>query len=423
MKVVVIGAGISGVTTAYFLSRAGCEVTVVERERGAANSTSFANGGVVGGTQVDPWAQPGLPLKLLGWLGRENAPVLVRLREIPNAMDWGRRFLANCTVGAVNETVKNNVRLTLFSLKMFAELREAEAMSGVEYDLSRKGAFKLYFTPEAFEHACRSVETLRASGVEAQAISGTSAAELEPALWPVVGRLAGVIAYPNEEIGDCRKFTQWLAERCTAAGVRFLYDTEVSRLRVEGGYVAAAVTSKGDVEADNFVAAQASHTPGLLRPLNVRLPVIPVKGVSITVPARPWKDAVQSAIMDHSRLFGLIRIGERLRISGSAEITGFNSVPSRARCQALIESVLQIFPDFAACLAAGEPLLWAGLRGNTPDGAPVLGRTPIANLFVNVGHGPQGWSTSCGAAKLVAAVVTGAEPEIAMRGLEITRFN
>lgn len=422
MRVLVIGAGISGIMTAYFLSLGGCEVTIVEREAGSADSTSFGNGGVIGGTQVDPWAQPGLPLKLLTWIGRENAPVLVRLGQIPKVMDWGLRFLARCNEGAVREAVTNNVRLTLFSLAQFAQLREQENMNGTEYDLSRRGAYKLFFTEQTFAHARESAGALGQLGVEVEAIDPLVASLREPAIGPIADKLAGVLAFPKEEIGDCRKFTRWMADRLADAGVTIRFGTVVTALKREGGRIVAAATSQGDIEADAFVIAQASHTPILLKPLGIKVPIIPVKGVSVTVPAAPWKGAVRSAVIDHSRLFGLIRLGERLRISGSAEVAGYDATPSRARCQALIDSVLELFPDFQACLDAQEPLYWAGLRGNTPDGVPVLGRTPMDNLFLNAGHGPEGWSTSCGSARLVADAVIGEKPSIDMAGLELDRF-
>jgi D-amino-acid dehydrogenase len=422
MKVLIVGAGISGIMTAFFLSQRGCKVTVVEREVGAADSTSFGNGGVIGCTQVDPWAQPGLPLKLVKWIGRESAPVLVRPSQIPKVLDWGRRFLSRCNDAAVREAVETNVRLTLFSLAQFAELRASEKMSGGEYDLSQRGAYKLFFNEAAFAHARQSAALLIPLGAEVEVLSPAMASKREPALGPIAGKLAGVLAFPKEEIGDCRKFTRWMADRLTNTGVAFHFGTEVKAFKREANRIVAAETNQGDIEADAFVVAQASHTPILLKPLGVKVPIIPVKGVSITVPAHPWKGALRSAVIDSSRLFGLIRIGERLRVSGSAEVTGYDTVPSRARCEALTNKVLEIFPEFQACLDAGEPLFWAGLRGNTPDGVPVLGRTPLANLFLNAGHGPEGWSTSCGAARLVAAAVVGEKPPIDMAGLEQSRF-
>jgi len=423
MKVLIIGAGISGIMTAYFLKRAGCDVTVVDRESGAADSTSFANGGVMGCTQVDPWGQPGLPLKLLAWLGKENAPVLVRWRQIPSVLGWGTRFLARCNARDVQQAMAANMRLTLFSMEQFSDLRTREGMTGAEYDLGRKGAYKLFFTKADLHHARESAAALSALGAPVEVLDATTAADREAALGPLTDRLAGVMAFPEEETGDCRKFTRWLAYKLRFEGVQFQYETEVSGFRMEGGRIRAATSSAGDFEAEAYLVAQASHSPLLLRRLGVKVPIIPVKGVSVTVPAAPWQGALESAVMDHSRLFGLIRIGDRLRLSGSAEVIGYDTVPSRARCQALIDSVLEIFPQVADCLNAAPPLMWAGLRGNSPDGVPILGKTAISNLFLNAGHGPEGWSTACGAGNLVAAAMTDQTPAIDMAEFEQRRFH
>lgn len=422
MRVLVMGAGISGVMTAYFLHRAGCSVTIVDREAGAADSTSFGNGGVIGCTQVDPWAQPGLPLKLLKWIGRESAPVLIRVGQIPKVLGWGRRFLARCNAADAHDAVATNMRLTLYSLEQFAALRARESMTGREYDLGLNGAYKLFFTPEAFTHAREAGAELADLGAPVEILDPRTAAAREPALGPIADRLTGVLAFPGEEIGDCRKFTRWMADKLRGEGVRTHFGTTVTGFRTEAGTVRAADTDSGQIEADAFVAAMASWTPRVLKHVGMNVPVVPVKGVSVTVPAAPWKGALQSAVMDHSRLFGLIRIGDRLRISGSAEVAGYNTVPSMARCQALVNSVVEIFPDFARCMEAGQPLYWAGLRGNSPDGVPILGRTHLPNLYINAGHGPEGWSTSCGSAKLVASAVLGERPDISMKGMEYARF-
>jgi D-amino-acid dehydrogenase len=422
MKVAVLGAGIAGVMTAYFLADDGHEVVVLDRAAEAASETSHANGGAVGATQVEPWAQPGLPRQILGWIGNNDAPLLLRLDQLPRMYRWGLRFLRRCTDAAFSEALETNTRLTLYSLALFARLREALSMTGAEYDLNRSGALKVYFTPESFSHAETLARSLAGFGALVETVDARRAVALEPALAPGQAGICGALHFPREEVGDCRMFAVWLAEACRRRGVTFRHDVSVHRLACRGGRVAAAETSEGPVTADRFVAALGSFTPLLLRSAGIRAPIIPVKGVTITVPAAPWKDAVRMSVMDHSRLYGLMRIGDRLRISGSAEIAGYDAVPSPARCEALVRNVTQLFPGFSACLAAAEPVYWAGLRPVTPDGAPILGATPIANLFINSGHGPQGWSTSCGSARIVADVVAGGTPAISLRGLTFDRF-
>lgn len=234
--------------------------------------------------------------------------------------------------------------------------------------------------------------------------------------------IRGALLFPQDEIGDCRKFALWLERACRRLGVSFALGTKVHRLAMRNGLVAAAETSAGTVDADVFVVALASSTAALLRPLGLRIPIVPVKGVTVTVPAAPWEDAIRSGVMDHSRLYGLIRIGDRLRISGSAEFAGFDVKVADARCRGLIRNVLDMFPGFSACLAAGSTVMWAGLRPTTPVGSPILGRTPIRNLFINARYGPQGWSTSCGSARVVADLVSGQVPAISMVGLGLDRF-
>jgi len=422
MRIAVLGAGIAGVTTAYFLARDGHEVTVVEGGLEVAGETSRANGGVAGVTQVEPWAQPDLPWKLLTWIGRKDAPILIRFGEVVRHYWWGLRFLRRCMKEAYLEGLAVNTRLTLHSLEMFARVREELGMTGEEYDLNRGGALKLYFSKQSFGDALELAQRLEGMGCGARPVAPETAAELEPALAPRVHEIASALFFPQEEIGDCRKFALRLEEACKRLGVRFAFDTNVHRLLVRDGMVAAAETSEGAIGADLFVIALASRTAALLRPLGIPVPIVPVKDVTVTVPAAPWGDAIRSGIMDHARLYGLMRIGDRLRISGSAEFAGFDVVPAEARCQALIRNVLALFPGFAACLKAAKPQMWAGMRPTTPDGSPILGRTPIGNLFINAGHGPRGWSTSCGSARVVADLVSGRVPAISMDGLGLDRF-
>ena len=422
MRIVVLGAGISGVATAYLLARNGCEVTVIDRAHGVADETSYANGGVVGGTQIEPWASPGLQWQILKWLGREDAPLLVRWREIPRIKDWGLRFLRNCTAARFKRNLAASGRLTRHSLRMFDRIRSESGIDPEEYRLIRKGAIKLYMSEESFTTARAEVSPIRELGFDVEAVDAAACVKREPGLAPVVESIAGGVVYREEEIGDCRLFTRALADRAAAEGVVFQFDTEVFSLDRAGDLVESVRTNHGHLKADIFVVATASYSAPLLQTCGLDVPVIPTKGVTISVPAAPWRDAVRSAVMDHSRLFGLIRIGDDLRVSGSAEIAGYDTVPNPARCDAIIANVLELFPDFHACLDAGKQRRWAGVRGNSPDGPPIIGSTPIANLYLNIGHGPQGWSTSCGCADLVAASVLGKTPAIDLDGLTIARF-
>ncbi len=422
MRVIVLGAGIIGVTTAYLLARGGCEVTVIDRTHGVADETSFANGGVVGGTQIEPWASPGLQWQILKWLGREDAPLLVRWREISRTPEWGLRFLRNCTVERFNRNLAASGRLTRHSLGMFDRIRSKSGIDPEDYRLIRKGAIKLYMTEESFATARAEVAPIRALGFDVDTVDAAECVTREPGLAPVADTIVGGVVYREEEIGDCRLFTRALAARAAAEGVVFCFNTEVLGLGRSGNRLESVRTNHDQLKADAFVVATASYSAPLLKTCGLKAPVIPTKGVTISVSAAPWRDAVRSAVMDHSRLFGLIRIGDDMRVSGSAEIAGYDTVPNQGRCDAIIANVLELFPDFRACLDVGEQRRWAGVRGNSPDGPPIIGPTPIANLYLNIGHGPQGWSTSCGCADLVAASVLGQAPAIDLDGLALARF-
>jgi len=423
MRVLVIGAGVNGVSTAYALASRGAEVTVVDRAAGVADGASFANGGVVGGTQIEPWAAPGLRRLILQWLFREDAPLLVRWRELPKLASWGLAFLRNCEAGRFERNLRASGRLTRHSLACFASLRATAGIDAADYSLIQKGALKLYHTAEAMAEATAEADLIRALGFAVEAIDARACAAVEPGLAPVADRLAGGLHFKEEEIGDCRAFTRVLAGRAQDLGVAFRFGTEIRRLRRTADRLAEVETrGGGTLAADAFVAATASWSAPLLRTAGLKVPVVPAKGLTISVPAAPWPDAVRSAVMDHSRLFGLIRIGDAMRVSGSAELTGYDTRPSDRRCEAILNNVLELFPAFKACLDAGEPRRWAGLRGNSPDGPPIIGPTPIRNLFLDIGHGPQGWSTSAGAADLVADCVLGRPPAIDLDGLTLARF-
>lgn len=420
MRTIVLGAGVSGVTTAYYLAKLGHAVTIVDRREQAAEETSYANGGVVGGTQIAPWAAPGLPAKLIQWIGRTDAPLLVPLRSLPSMWRWGLQFLRSCTDARFRDSIRANLALTLYSMEQFRQLR---TQTDLEYDLNTKGVLKLYQTQQALDEAAAAYLPLAELGLSFKPIGAAACARIEPALAEGMGRFVGAIHFPKEEVGDCRKFVTALAAQCARMGVTFRLGTRIEGLVMKGHAVDAVATDRGPLTADSVVVALASHTPLLLRSAGMRVPICPVKGVSVTVPAQGWPTAIESAIIDHSRLFGLIRLGDRLRVAGSAEITGYDAGPNHARCAALIANVVSLFPRFAQCLTSAEPSYWAGLRGNSPDGRPILGRTPVVNLFINAGHGPQGWSTSCGAASAVADLIDGRTPAIDLSDFALARFN
>lgn len=413
MKVAVLGAGAVGVATAYYLHRLGHDVTVVDRQGGAALETSFGNGAIIHASEVEPWSQPGMPLKILKWLGQEDAPMLLRTAALPYMWRWGLAFLANCRTERFRQNALANLRLALYSLRSLQEIR---AETGIAYDCSTNGVLKIYRNPDALAVGRRNSAELARHGLTYEELSASDCARLEPALADTASSLCGGLHFARDEVGDCHKFMQGLAARLAQRGVTFHYDTRIDRLVLQSGRITAVETSRGAIEADTVVAALGSFTPLLLRRLGIDLPIYPVKGVSITVPAAGWNDAPRMAIIDDGRMFGLIRIGDRLRAAGSAEIARYDATPSPVRAKAIIAKVLETFPGFARCYAPETAKVWAGLRPVTPSGVGYMGRTPIANLVVNAGHGHLGWTMSCGAGRLVADIVVGRTPDIDQAG-------
>lgn len=416
MKTIVLGAGVVGTATAYFLAKHGHEVEVIERQPGAALETSFGNGGVLHAAEVEPWSQPGMPLKILKWLGKEDAPLLVRYGAIPKMWRWGLKFMANCTPERFRQNALTNLRLALHSLKVVKEIR---AETGIEYDMGSGGMLKIYISRDSFENSQKSAELFSRHGLPFKSLTPEDCVQMQPALEATASSLVGGLHFPGDETGDCHLFTTGLAEACVAAGVKFRYETTVQRLEASGGRLATVHTSRGPMQADNFVAALASYTPQVLRSAGIGVPIYPVKGVTITVSGEAWSERPRIPIADDGRIFGLVPLGDRLRVSGSAEVAAFDTTPSQTRCQAIVDNVISVFPDFAKCYDPATAKFWAGVRPVTPSGTPILGPSPLANLFIAAGHGHLGWTMGCGSGQVVADLVAGRTPAIDMSGFAL----
>ena len=417
MKTVVLGGGVAGVMTAYYLARLGHEVAVIERRAGAALETSYANGCIVHASETTPWSRPGMPLKILGWLGREDAPVLLRPSAIPRMWRWGLGFTRNCTPARYRRNTLANLRLALHSLEAFAEVRADTSLS---YDHGT-GSLMIFDDRKAYDRARAMFDPLTEFGLAHEPLDSAGCVAVEPALGAIADQLAGGLRFACDEVGDCRAFTLGVAERCAELGVAFHYDTTIAGLEVRGGEVVAAATDRGPIAGERFVVALGSYTPLLLRRLGIAAQIYPVKGVSITVSTEGWDDAISTPILHDSRMFGLAPLGRRLRLAGSAEIGGYDATPSRVRCQAIVDNAISVFPDLARCYDPETAELWAGLRPMTPGGTPYLGATPLANLFINAGHGHLGWTLGCGSGKVVANLVDGRPPGIDLDRLTLDR--
>jgi D-amino-acid dehydrogenase len=415
MPVVVLGAGAVGVATAWYLRKAGHDVTVVERQDAAALETSWGNGGVIHASEVEPWSQPGMPLKIMKWLGKENAPLLLRYGAIPHMWRWGLAFARNCTPEQFATNSRANLDLALYSLR---SLQEIGAENGIDYDRATKGVLKIYRSKESLDGAQRSCDMLAKGGLRYERIDVARTVDLEPALSATSSTLAGALYFERDEVGDCNKFTQGLAAACAQRGVRFHYATTVQGIETSQGRVTGVMTSTGRIAADTVVVALGSFTAPLLGKLGIRVPIYPVKGISITFARGAWNSAPQIPVIDDSKLFGLVPIGDRMRISGSAEITGYDATPAMPRAEAIIANASFTFPEVKRHLDISKARVWAGLRPVSPAGTPIMGPTAIKGVFINAGHGHLGWTLACGSGRVVADMVSGKRPEIALPGAQ-----
>ncbi|MBK8907459.1 MAG: D-amino acid dehydrogenase [Rhodospirillales bacterium] len=416
MKVLVLGAGVVGVASAYYLAQSGHEVTVVDRRDGPGLETSFANGGQISANHATPWATPGTPWKALGWLGRRDAPLLLHLRADPALWSWLSRFLANCTTERLRVNTERALRVAVYSRERLAALR---AETGIAYDALQRGILHIFRNERDYRDALPQVELMDRHGCRRRIVAASECLEIEPALAAVGDDLVGGIFSPDDESGDAYSFTTGLAEICESLGVAFRYGTAVQRLvRADDG-LAGVDTDLGRLTADAYVVAFGSYSPLLLKPIGLRLPVVPAKGYSVTLPiVRPEK-APSVGLIDDAFKMVYSRLGDRLRIAGTAEFAGYDDALDERRARFLLGKALEIFPD---CGDPAEAVFWAGLRPSTPDGVPVIGRTPVANLFLNTGHGTLGWTMACGAGRLIADLVSGAAPGIPLDGLGLDRF-
>ncbi|MGH6752944.1 MAG: FAD-dependent oxidoreductase, partial [Bradyrhizobium sp.] len=342
MTTIVLGAGAVGTATAWYLRKSGHDVVLIERQPEAAMETSWGNGGIIHASEVEPWSQPGMPTKIIKWLGKENAPLLLRYRAIPHIMRWGIEFARNCTPERFRENAKSNLHLALHSLK---SLQEIGAEAGIDYDRATRGVLKIYRSRDSLDSAQRSTDYLAQHGLLYERADPDRCVELEPALKDTKSTLAGALYFARDEVGDSNKFAQGLAAACAARGVQCRFGETIEKIETRSGRVQAVVTSKGRIVADTVVVALGSFTAPMLAKNGIRVPIYPVKGVSITFKRAAWNAAPTMPLIDDSKLFGFVPIGDRIRISGSAEITGYDMTPAPARVAAIIANASFTFPE------------------------------------------------------------------------------
>ena len=412
-QVLVLGGGIIGVTTAYALSKRGFEVTVVEQQSGVGLETSFANGSLITPSMADPWAAPGLPLKLLKWIGREESPFLVRLGALPGMMSWGLKFLANCNPRDWKRNTEAILRIAQYSQRRLKILTEE---TGISYDQTSLGTLRLFRDDASMADAKRSAEMVGELGVPFRVLDAAECVALDPALAPSIKKIAGGIHFPDDETGDAFKFTTALAELCQEAGVAFRFGETVDAIDRGSDRITGVTTSKGHLQADHYLVALGSASPALLRKIGIKIPVYPVKGYSLTIDIAGWNNAPTVPLLDDGKKMGIARLGDRLRLAGTAEFTGFDTSLNPERAANLVNGVTELFPD---CPNVEQGRHWAGLRPMTPDGIPILGRTSFDNLFLNVGHGHLGWTMAAGSADVIASLVADEQAAIDLDGLTL----
>lgn len=411
MKVIVLGAGVVGVASAWFLSQAGHEVTVIERQREAGLETSFANGGQISVSHAEPWANPAVPAQILKWLGREDAPLLFRLRADRAQWQWGVRFLLECLPSRTRRNTIGILRLALYSRALLKALR---AQTVIRYDHSERGILHFYTDRAQYAAALEAAKLMSELGCERMPKSPQEIVAIEPALAHMLPRLVGGDYTPADESGDACMFTQQLTALCAARGVNFLYDATITELshrdgRIENVQIRHATDGATTLAAGAYVVALGSYSPLLMQPLGLRLSIYPVKGYSVTIPITNSAATPRVSLTDDEHKLVFSRLGERLRVAGTAEFNGYDISVNSLRCDAILHRVAELFPqagDF------GSALRWAGLRPATPSNLPYVGRTPYRNLFLNTGHGTLGWTMACGSGRLLADLVSGHEPEI-----------
>ena len=409
MKVIVLGSGVIGVTSAWYLAAAGHEVTVLERRDAAGLETSFANGGQIATGHAEPWAQPSVVPKILRWIGREDAPLLFRPRADRAQWEWGLRFLLECLPGRFERHSRTLAGLAGYSRECLRALR---AGLGLRYDQLERGILQFATGQRDFEAMARHAQAAASLGVRREVKSAAECVALEPALRHSSDPVAGGVYHPDDESGDAWRFTQELARLAAARGVAFRFARPVEALDVAGDGVRAVRLEGGETaSADAYVVSLGSYSPLLLRPLGVRIAVYPLKGYSITLPLGPAESgaAPSVSLTDEACKIVISRLGNRLRAAGTAELAGYDASVNAVRCAAIARRIRELFPGLGGITTVEN---WAGLRPATPNNVPLIGRTRLKNLYLNTGHGTLGWTLACGSARALADLVSGRRPQV-----------
>lgn len=410
MKVVVLGSGIVGTSSAWWLRESGHDVVVIDRETGVAQETSFANGGQISVSYAEPWANPQAPLKLLKWLTKDDAPLLFRPQFDWRQWIWGLAFLRECLPSRLAPNIEAMVRLAQYSHETLKLMRESLQ---IDYKHLELGILNFYRDPKEFEGSQKAADVMRDFGVDRRVITADEVVQIEPALTAHRASIVGGDFTATDESGDARVFTQELAKRAESKGVKFMFSTRITRVICENGRAAAVEIirddgSYGRVDADAFVVSLGSFTPQLMRPLGVHCLIYPTKGYSATFPILDPDAAPKVSLTDSLNKVVFSRLGNELRMAGTAELSGYSRTLNPARCTRMSELARELFPEI---LDFDNVRYWSGLRPSTPSNVPLIGRTRIPNLYLNTGHGTLGWTMGVGSGRALADIVNGQKPE------------
>jgi len=403
MKIIVIGSGLLGVSTAYFLSQAGHEVVVLDRQDEPGKETSFANAGMVTPSQAEPWNHPGILKHVLTWLGKEDSPFLVRPGAIFSLLGWGIGFIRNSSVKRFHRNMRKNATLANHSLKILRDLRESFS---IDYDKGTRGTLKIFGDERNFNEAIELAKIYPELGIQYRVLQSHQILDVEPSLAGSDFPMVGAIYYAGDESGDAFKFCQALAREAEKANTQFRYNVDVTGLEQEAGRLTRVNTSTGSVTADAYVLAAGSYSPLLARTVGLKLPVRPVKGYSLTLDLNGWENGPGMPVVDDTMHVAITPLGSRLRVAGTAELTGYNTEIQQSRIDNVVKFVSRIYPEFVPYMEVPLSCQWTGLRPYTSDGVPLLGATPFPNLYLNTGHGHLGWTMSTGSGQLIADLIS-----------------
>ncbi|MFD1381753.1 D-amino acid dehydrogenase [Rhodanobacter aciditrophus] len=416
MNVCILGAGVVGLTSAYYLAKQGVQVTVLDRQPGVALETSFANAGQISPGYSAPWAAPGIPMKAVKWLMQKHAPLKISPEPEVKKLLWMTKMLANCTNQAYNVNKSRMMALAEFSRDCFIDLRKE---LGIRYDDGQGGTTQLFRTDEQVEGAAKDIKVLKALGVPHEELTPADILKVEPGLAPVIDKFKGALRLTGDETGDCYMFCEALKAECDKLGVDFKFNTSVERLEINQGAIKGVQTKEAMLNFDQVLVCLGSYSKELLKAIDLDVPIYPVKGYSLTVPITQSEFAPTSTIMDETYKVAVTRLGNRIRAAGTAELTGYNLTMPKVRTDTIAHVVGDVFPQ-GGDLSEAE--YWTGLRPMTPDGTPVVGGTPIKGLFLNTGHGTLGWTMSCGSAALIADIMLGEKTAIDSSDLAVKRY-